>query len=106
MNPEDPVTQAEDAVIASYGRELARTHLIEPTYNNGCEVTPEIIGLVMAMRASDSNGTLGMVCSLIEEAAGILRARRLETERVRSLELKLAATEAQLRALIAQYVKP
>lgn len=121
MSTDDPVTQAEDAVVEGvllYGREVVRKHFIEPAFDNGGEVTLEIVVEVARMRDMGGDGILGMTCAIIEEAAGILKARRMESARCRQLERKLEAaernaaaadlqlrkTDASLRSIMDKYV--
>lgn len=98
---DDPISQAGRAISEGMfrrGREIAREAFIEPTFDNDGEA-PSV--LHDDWGRFDRFQLIGALHSTVEEAAGILKARRLETARVRHLERTLAAAEAQIRRLLA-----
>lgn len=102
---DDPLTQAGDVIgtgLTVYGRELARKHFIDPAEANDCVVPDETIAQLLELAKTHPRATvvlMGMLCATIEEAAGILTAKKLILQRCEALD-------HQVRSLLAKATDP
>jgi hypothetical protein len=92
------MTQASEAVGAglfAYGRELARTELIEPTLANNCTITDLLIAQLQQLKIEDeAHETIGgMLICTVEEASMILLELRAATALIHRLVTDLEAAQ-------------